>query len=754
MKIRKELWFGFIIMGLIIAGTAVMLLSADKLSSGHLGLMMLALVVVAIMLGFPTAFTLMGMGMLFTWLAYDRNITRTLDLMVQAAFKVMSNDVLISIPLFVFMGYLVERANLIEKLFRSLHLAMARVPGSLAVATIFTCAVFATATGIVGAVVTLMGLLALPQMLKGGYDVRVSAGSITAGGCLGILIPPSVLLIVYGATAGVSVVQLYAGAFFPGIMLAGLYIGYVIVLAKLKPALMPPLTAEQRFVPLPPLTEKVSKTISNRALPALVRALNGARNLGVPSDYLMKQLGIALLPALLFAAVFGLAWYSNTAPRAVEPLPAAMGGGLSEPAGAVSEPATAGGLQEPPGASGGLATPPGSSDGLREPPGSGGLAEPPGSSGGLQEPPGASEGVKEPPGSGVLAAPPGSGEGAKEATTSSLREPGDAAASGAVPASAARQPASTGFWIGTAVGLLALVAFYAILSFQRLEVFKMLLSSFFPLLILILAVLGSIVFGLATPTEAAAVGAFGGYLLAAVYSIIGKRTPNVVSKLLLWLLLWTPALVSVIWFMLNVGGVIKPAVPSLLGIVAVVGVALWALLAYRQAGIQSEVRESVFLTAKTSAMVCWLFVGSAIFSAAFALLGGQELVEKWVLSLGLSKVQFLLLSQVIIFILGWPLEWTEIIVIFMPIFIPLLDNFGIDPLFFGLLVALNLQTAFLSPPVAMAAFYLKGVSPPHVTLNQIFAGMLPFMGIQIVAIFLLYVFPEIGLWLPSVLYGR
>jgi len=549
-------------------------------------------------------------------------------------------------------------------------------------------------------------------------------------------------------------VQLYAGAFFPGIMLAGLYIGYVIVLAKLKPALMPPLTAEQRFVPLPPLTEKVSKTISNRALPALVRALNGARSLGVPSDYLVKQLGVALLPALLFAAVFGLAWYANTAPRAVEPLPAAMGGGLSEPAGAVSEPATPGGLQEPPGASGGLATPPGSSDGLREPPGSGGLAEPPGSSGGLQEPPGASEGVKEPPGSGGLAAPPGSGEGAKEATTSSLREPGDAAASAAAPATAARQPASTGFWIGTAVGLLALVAFYAILSFQRLEVFKMLLSSFFPLLILILSVLGSIVFGLATPTEAAAVGAFGGYLLAAVYSIIGKRTPNVVSKLLLWLLLWTPALVSVIWFMLNVGGVIKPAVPSLLGIVAVVGVALWALLAYRQAGIQSEVRESVFLTAKTSAMVCWLFVGSAIFSAAFALLGGQELVEKWVLSLGLSKVQFLLLSQVIIFILGWPLEWTEIIVIFMPIFIPLLDNFGIDPLFFGLLVALNLQTAFLSPPVAMAAFYLKGVSPPHVTLNQIFAGMLPFMGIQIVAIFLLYVFPEIGLWLPSVLYGR
>jgi len=744
MKIRKELWFGFIIMGLIIAGTAVMLLSADKLVSGHLGLMMLALVVVAIMLGFPTAFTLMGMGMIFTLFAYGGSITHTLDLMVQSAFKVMSNDVLISIPLFVFMGYLVERANLIERLFRSLHLAMARVPGSLAVATIFTCAVFATATGIVGAVVTLMGLLALPQMLKAGYDVRISAGSITAGGCLGILIPPSVLLIVYGATAGVSVVQLYAGAFFPGIMLAGLYILYVILLAKLKPALMPPLTTEQRFVPLPPLTQRVSKAVSNRALPALLGALKGARSLGVPNDYLVKQLGIALLPALLFVAVFGLAWYVNTSPSTVETLPAAMGGGLSEPAGATSEPAAAGGLQEPPGATGGLSEPPGASGGVREPAGSGGLAAPPGAEGG----------VKEPPGSGGLAAPPGSDEAAKGSSASSaLREPAGAASEAAAP-TAARQPAGKGFWIGTAVGVLALVAFYAMLSFQRLEVFKMLLSSFFPLMILILAVLGSIVFGLATPTEAAAVGAFGGYLLAAVYTIVGKRPTNWVGKLLLWLLLWTPALISIVWFLLASGGVVAQPVPQIIGLVASVGVGLWALLAYRQAGIQSEVKESVFLTAKTSAMVCWLFVGSAIFSAAFALLGGQELVEKWVLSLGLSKTQFLLLSQVIIFVLGWPLEWTEIIVIFMPIFIPLLDNFGIDPLFFGLLVALNLQTAFLSPPVAMAAFYLKGVSPPHVTLNQIFAGMLPFMGIQIIAIFMLYVFPEIGMWLPSVLYGR
>ncbi len=658
MKIRKELWFGFIIMGLIIAGTAVMLISADKITNGHLGLMMLALVVVAIMLGFPTAFTLMGMGMLFTWLAYEENTTKTLDLMVQSAFKVMSNDVLISIPLFVFMGYLVERANLIEKLFKSLHLSLARVPGSLAVATLFTCAVFATATGIVGAVVTLMGLLAMPQMLKGGYDVRLSAGAITAGGCLGILIPPSVLLIVYGATAGVSVVQLYAGAFFPGIMLAGLYILYVIIVAKLKPDWAPPLSEEARRVALPPLTQRIADTVSNRALPALLVALKGQRNADVPSGYILKQLFITLLPAIVFAVVAALSYQAATAP-VEEPLAR-----VSQGSGGVAEPP--GSVQEPPGASGGLAEPPGASGGLAEPPGA--------SSGGLSEPPGASEGVKEPPG----AAPSGG-----------VQEPPSASAQSAAPkAEPQRKPASRNFWIGFGVGLAALVGLYAMLSFQRLEIFKMLLSSFFPLVVLILAVLGSIVFGLATPTEAAAVGAFGGFILAA---------------------------------------------------------------AYKQLTL-SVVKESVFLTAKTSAMVCWLFVGSAIFSAAFALLGGQELVEQWVMSMNLSKTQFLLMSQVIIFVLGWPLEWTEIIVIFMPIFIPLLDNFGVDPLFFGLLVALNLQTAFLSPPVAMAAFYLKGVSPPHVTLNQIFAGMLPFMGIQVIAIFLLYMFPGIGLWLPEVLY--
>ena len=664
---RKELYFGFTIMGLILGATLIFT-PWTSMTSGHLGLLMLSLVVVAIMLGFPTAFTLMGMGVFFAWLAYRSQspeiaVQQTLDLMVQRAYAVMANDVLIAVPLFVFMGYLVERANLIEKLFRSLHLAMARVPGSLAVATLFTCAVFATATGIVGAVVTLMGLLALPQMLKSGYDIRLSAGAITAGGCLGILIPPSVMLIVYGATAGVSVVQLYAGAFFPGLMLAGLYILFVILLATFKPSLAPPLAPELRVVPLPPLTQRVSDALSNRALPGLLRALKGARNVDVPTGYLLKQLAVVALPALVFALVALGTWRLVTAPADVRAAPVSSGGVL-EPPGALREPAAAGGLSEPPGA-GGLAEPPGAG-GLQEPPGAGaggGLAEPPGA-GGLKEPPGAGTAVKEPPGAGGAAAAPA---GAPERP---------------------RSPAPTGYWIGLAIGTLALAGFYALLSFQRLEIFKMLLTSFFPLVVLILAVLGSIVMGLATPTEAAAVGAFGGLLLAA---------------------------------------------------------------AYRQLTF-GVVKESVFLTAKTSAMVCWLFVGSAIFSAAFALLGGQELVEQWVLSMNLTKTQFLLLSQFIIFILGWPLEWTEIIVIFMPIFIPLLDNFGVDPLFFGLLVALNLQTAFLSPPVAMAAFYLKGVSPPHVTLNQIFAGMMPFMVIQVIAIALLYAFPDIGLWLPRVLY--
>jgi tripartite ATP-independent transporter DctM subunit len=436
----------------------------------QLGVLMLALFVVAILLGFPIAFTLMALGVTFGYLAYD-SFDVVASLLVQRTFSVMTNDVLISVPLFVFMGYIIERANILDRLFRSIQLAASGLPGSLALATLLTCALFATATGIVGAVVTLMGLLAYPAMLKQGYDPKLSAGVVCAGGCLGILIPPSIMLILYGATAGVSVVQLYAGAFLPGFMLTGMYMIYVVIRVLINPKLAPKLPPEERNVPVPLI-------------------------------------------------VMGL------------------------------------------------------------------------------------------------------------------------------------------------------------------------LTSFFPLALLILSVLGAILFGFATPSEAAAIGALGALILAAAY-----RSLN-----------WT------------------------------------------------KLKESVFLTARTSAMVGWLFVGSFTFSAAFAALGGDDVIKDFVVSLNLSPTTFMIVSQIIIFILGWPLEWTEIIVIFMPIFLPLLDHFGIDPLFFGLLVALNIQTSFLSPPVAMAPFYLKGVAPKHVSINEIFAGVLPFMFIVLIAMAALYIFPQIGLWLPNKLY--
>jgi tripartite ATP-independent transporter DctM subunit len=439
----------------------------------QLGVLMLILFVGLIMLGFPIAFTLMAMAVGFAYLAFDGNWEPVMSLLVQRTWSVMTNDILISVPLFVFMGYIIERANILDRLFRSIQLAAGGLPGSLAVATLITCALFANATGIVGAVVTLMGLLAFPVMLRHGYDVRLSSGVICAGGCLGILIPPSIMLILYGATAGVSPVQLYAGALFPGLMLAGFYIAYVMIRAMLNPKLAPPLPAEERNVP--------------------------------------------------FATVF----YE-------------------------------------------------------------------------------------------------------------------------------------------------------------------LVTSFVPLALLIFAVLGAIMFGIATPSEAAAIGALGALVLAAAYRSLSFE----------------------------------------------------------------KLKESVYLTARTSAMVGWLFVGSFAFSAVFAILGGDAVIKDFVVGLDLSPFMFLLVTQIIIFILGWPLEWTEIIVIFVPIFLPLLDHFGIDPLFFGLLIALNIQTSFLSPPVAMAPFYLKGVAPKEVSINDIFAGVMPFIFLVIASMAMLYTFPQIGLWLPQQLYGR
>jgi TRAP-type mannitol/chloroaromatic compound transport system permease large subunit len=508
------------------------------LTNGHLGLIMLALIVVAIMLGFPTAFTLMGLGVFFGWLAYRSANpalanNQILDLMVQRSYGVMSNDVLIAVPLFVFMGYLVERAALIDRLFKSLHLATARVPGSLAVATIITCAIFATATGIVGAVVTLMGLLAFPAMLKAGYNIKVSAGAVTAGGCLGILIPPSVLLIVYGATAGVSVVQLYAGAFFPGFMLAGLYLGYVIVLAKWRPELMPPLAEAERRITLPSLAQTLSGRGRN-ALAGLWRAVTG--NIpGVSKGTALVQLVIALLPALMLAGMLGLTYLGATAPEVKLDT-----GGLQEAgsAGDVQDETQAGGL---------------TSD-------EGGLAEPQAEGAAAQK----------------------NAESTGAAREEAKSEKAEAKAQATV-APEARLPVPTWFWVTCAIFIAAGGLLYSLWTWERMEIFKFLLSSFFPLAVLILMVLGSIVFGLATPTEAAAVGALGGIILAAAYRFIEH---------------WRSA------------GSEK-------------GAAIWKTV--KELGVIT--RESSFLTAKTSAMVCWLFVGSAIFSASFALLGGQEIVE-------------------------------------------------------------------------------------------------------------------------------
>ncbi len=448
------------------------------MSDPMIALLMLGLFIFIILLGFPIAFTLMAMGVGFGYYAYyqagqDFFNNRVFYLFTQNTFSVMNSDVLVAVPLFLFMGYIVERANILERLFHSLRLALRAVPGALAVAALITCALFATATGIVGAVVTLMGLLAFPVMLKAGYDQKLSSGVICAGGTLGILIPPSIMLIVYSATSSISVVKLYAAALIPGFMLAGLYMIYVIGRCAINPKLAPKLSKEEANVP----------------------------------------------------------WST---------------------------------------------------------------------------------------------------------------------------------------------------------------VILMLVTAFVPLAVLILSVLGSILFGLATPTEAAAVGALGGILLAAAY------------RALTW----------------------------------------------------SRLRESVYLTARTSAMVCFLFVGSWTFSSVFSYLGGEGLIKDFVLGLDLTPITFLILAQLIIFLLGWPLEWSEIIIIFVPIFLPLLPHFNIDPMFFGILVALNLQTSFLTPPMAMSAYYLKGIAPPSVQLMTIFRGCFPFLAMVFLSMVMIYVFPQLVYWLPQVFYGN
>ena len=662
------------------------------MSDPALGLLMLGLIVVVIMMGFPTAFTLMGLGMVFGFTAfYDPSQpwmdNRVFNLMVQRTFGAMTNDTLLSIPLFVLMGYIMERGALVDKMFHSVQLAFRRLPGSLAVTTLVICTFWGIASGLVGAVVVLMGVIAMRPMLNAGYDTRLAAGVITAGGTLGILIPPSVMIIVYAAVAGQSVVKLYAAAMFPGFFLAFLYLVYVIGWVMINPKIAPKLPPEQLKAEVRPWVQHVSDQYTSRMLPAFAAAvLSPARALRASTaeirvgwTLMVKSLFTSLIPLFMTVICLGAVWWyvviysqaDNNAAAAAANAPATVSQPAQAAAGSTTTEKVAGGVQEPP-----------SAEGVKEPPGAGGLQEPPGA-GGVQEPPGAG-GVQLPPGAESVQAPPGSGE------DEPLQAMGDGDTSDAPKTEPVPDSFYTGFAVTCGAMLLLLLWYYRNFDAEQFEILDMLVKSVMPLGVLTLVVLGVILFGITTATESAAVGAAGAFLMA-----------------------WSAGTLNF-----------------------------------------ERIKEAVFLTAKTTSMVCWLFVGSALFSAVFAILGGQRLVEEWVMAMNLSPIQFLLLSQAIIFVLGWPLEWTEIIVIFVPIFLPLLAHFQIDPMLWGVLVFVNLQAAFLSPPVAMSAFYLKGVSPPHVTINQIFAGMMPYMLIVIVCMVLMYIWPGLTLWLPNYLYGK
>jgi TRAP-type mannitol/chloroaromatic compound transport system permease large subunit len=581
------------------------------MSDPALGLLMLSLIVVVIMMGFPTAFTLMGLGMFFGYIAfYDASHpwfdNRVFDLIVERTYGAMTNDVLISIPLFVLMGYVMERGALVDKMFYSIQLAFRNVPASLAVATLIVCTFWGIASGLVGAVVVLMGVIAFNPMLRAGYDVKLASGVITAGGTLGILIPPSVMIIVYAAVAGQSIVKLYAAAMFPGFFLSFLYLVYIVGWAMINPKIAPPLPESQRKVPIPAWVPKLQAAYAHNMFLALVKALvSPFKAMQIEADgkrvsylLLLSSLMYALVPFMIVAGSLYTVWWYVVIHQQVAPE------------------AVVTGLQQ-------LGTP--------------GLST-----------------------------------------------------SGTTPAGEGPAPSFYyWFWGITAVCALWQVRYYSRMDAERLEIVKLVSSSTMPLGILTVVVLAVILFGITTATESAGVGAAGAFLLA-----IQARTLD------------------------------------------------W-----------ERTKQAVFLTAKTTAMVCWLFVGSALFSGVFAILGGQALVEQWVLSFNMTPIQFMILSQAIIFVLGWPLEWTEIIIIFVPIFLPLLKHFNIDPILWGTLVFVNLQAAFLSPPVAMSAFYLKGVAPKHVTLNQIFAGMMPYMIIVIVCMVIMYFWPGMTLWLPNYLYG-
>jgi TRAP-type mannitol/chloroaromatic compound transport system permease large subunit len=674
-------------------------------SDPSLGLVMLSLIVVAIMMGYPTAFTLMGLGMVFGYIAfwvpdahwYDN---RVFDLIAQRTYGVMTNDTLLSVPLFVFMGYIMERAALVDRMFHSVQLAFRRVPASLAVTTLLVCAFWGIASGIVGAVVVLMGVIALRPMLKAGYDIKLASGAITAGGTLGILIPPSVMLIVYAAVAGQSIVKLYAAAMFPGFFLTFLYLVYILGWAIINPKIAPKLPPDQYRVEVPDYLRALERGRTHTVVPGLLAAMfRPSLTRGAGFRAIVGNVAAISVPIALTVATFGATWWYVVIYNAPEVAIAATVAPPRPFAGAVApkaiEPAapTAAGPEQP------------------QELGTAGESE--------------SQTSAEKPG------------GPEEMT--SVREIPTGPAENKVPAHF-----YAWFWgMAAGSGLLLLVYFWR-MDGEQLEILKQLLASVVPLGVLTVVVLAVILFGICTATESAAIGALG-----ALYLAVMARFQR---EVLWWSLLgaivgfglgwyegedWMSLLVAA-----SIGGTfVGTVVPG-----------VWHLRDSKE--LLENLKQSVFLTAKTTAMVCWLFVGSALFSAVFALHGGQSLIERWVLSLNLSPLGFQITAQLIIFLLGWPLEWTEIIVIFCPIFIPLLSHFNIDPILFGTMVAVNLQAAFLSPPVAMSAFYLKGVAPKHVTLNQIFAGMMPYMIIVLVCLVFMYIWPGMTLWLPEFLYGK
>jgi TRAP-type mannitol/chloroaromatic compound transport system permease large subunit len=668
---------------------------------------MLSLIVVAIMMGYPTAFTLMGLGMVFGYIAfwipgahwYDN---RVFDLIAQRTYGVMTNDTLLSVPLFVFMGYIMERAALVDRMFHSVQLAFRRVPASLAVTTLLVCAFWGIASGIVGAVVVLMGVIALRPMLNAGYDIKLASGAITAGGTLGILIPPSVMLIVYAAVAGQSIVKLYAAAMLPGFFLTFLYLVYILGWAIINPRIAPKLPPDQYRVEVPDYLRALERGRTRTVVPGLLAAMfRPSLTRGAGFRAIVGNVAAMAVPIALTVATFGVTWWYVVIYNAPE---VAIAAPLAPPRpAAVTAPKAAAPV-----------APPGAASPSEQPQelGTAGESE--------------SQASAEKP------------EGAPEEMTS-VREVPTGPAESKVPAHF-----YAWFWgFAAGSGMLLLVYFWR-MDGEQLEILKQLLASVVPLGVLTVVVLAVILFGICTATESAAIGALG-----ALYLAVMARFQREV--------LWWSLLGAIIGFAL--GWYEGEDWMSLLVAASIGGTFLgtvvpgaWHLRDSKE--LLENLKQSVFLTAKTTAMVCWLFVGSALFSAVFALHGGQSLIERWVLSLNLSPLGFQITAQLIIFLLGWPLEWTEIIVIFCPIFIPLLAHFNIDPILFGTMVAVNLQAAFLSPPVAMSAFYLKGVAPKHVTLNQIFAGMMPYMIIVVICLVFMYVWPGMTLWLPEFLYGK